>query len=503
MTGFTGNEIGKRSGARVRNHRLRPLRRRCGGDEHIAENRGRHGQEETDQEFRKGPDALHLWTTWYGGGGFRRIRGFFDCRYRHVRNRIICPSVCIELLKDLHVIKTISLSFDHTLPPAEALRRVRERCESAAKSGTVAFIEDDTHWREDGGEFAVKGLGMTFRGWLKVDDEHVELSLKLPTAARLIANRIAGIVEQEARFILQQPSLPEPSPLAAAPPLPPLRTRAGEGDAVIGAIYKYGWEEISVWANSLAETGFVGDRVLIAIDVAPECVERLGEAGFSVIQPRQEDRLRMNGGYAPFLVERFQHIADFLAVANYRHVILTDVRDVVFQANPSAWLEAHFEGRGLLTSSEGVRIGDEWWGSHMLENAFGTDALDAVRDRLSRNAGIIAGTREECLRICREIVRVCTQEHETGADQAAYNLILSEENWRHLATTVHHDVAWACQAGTVADPRQLPQLREALLDVAPVFDGAFVRTPGGEPYAIVHQYDRVPQWRDCFEARYK
>jgi hypothetical protein len=211
----------------------------------------------------------------------------------------------------------------------------------------------------------------------------------------------------------------------------------------------------------------------------------------------------MNGDYAPFLVERFQHIANFLAATSYRNVILTDVRDVVFQANPAAWLEVNFHGKGLLASSEGVRIGDEWWGSHMLENAFGADALEAVRDRLSRNAGIIAGTREECLRICREIVRVCTQEHETGADQAAYNLILNDEEWRRVAKTVHHDVAWACQAGTVADPRQLPQLHDKLLGSRPVFDGGFVRTPKGEPYAIVHQYDRVPQWRACFEARYK
>jgi hypothetical protein len=398
--------------------------------------------------------------------------------------------------------KDINLSFDHTLDRSEALKRIVARCESAAHSGTIRFHEDETHWHESGGEFACSGLGMTFRGWLSVDDETVDLTLKLPAAARPISGRIADIVEQEARLILQDDAAVPPQPATTDAP-PPARRRDGERDAVIGVIFGYGWDEVKVWANALIETGFSGDRVLIVLDGAPEFVARLGEAGFTVVRPAPEERLRINGGFAPFLVERFQLIANFLASADYRYVILTDVRDVVFQDNPSAWLQANLAGGGLLTSSEGVRIGDEWWASHMVENAFGKDALDAVRDRVSRNAGIIAGSREHCRRICLEIVRFCTQEHETGADQAAYNLILNARRWQHDVTTVRHDVPWACQAGTVADPRQLPQLRDALLEAEPVFDGAFVRTPRGEPYAIVHQYDRVPRWRETFEARYR
>lgn len=396
----------------------------------------------------------------------------------------------------------IILSVDHSLGQAEALRRVIARCESAARSGTVKFHDDEARWHEAGGEFAVGGLGMTFRGWVTVDDKSVNLSLKLPAAARLISGRIAGIVEQEARLILRDDIDQLPLPVPVAKP-PPVRAAGGDRDAVIGVIFGYGWNEVKVWANSLVETGFSGDRVLIVLDGAPEFVARLGKAGFTVVQPGPEERLRLNGGFAPFLVERFQLIANYLAATGYRNVILTDVRDVVFQDNPAAWLQANLDGGGLLASSEGVRIGDEWWASHMLENAFGNDALESVRDRVSRNAGIIAGSRDHCRRICLDIVRLCTQEHETGADQAAYNLILNAERWERDVKTVRHDVPWACQAGTVADPRQLPHLRDALLDAEPVFDGAFVRTPRGEPYAIVHQYDRVPRWRETFEARYR
>jgi hypothetical protein len=398
--------------------------------------------------------------------------------------------------------KDINLDFDHALGRAEALKRIIARCESAAHSGTIKFIDEETHWHETGGEFGLSGLGMTFRGWIKVDDNSVDLSLKLPTAARLISGRIARIVEEEARLILQDETSPATQPIAIDAPSP-ARKPGGERDAVIGVIYGYGWDEVKVWAKSLIETGFTGDRVLIVLDAAPEFVERLREAGFTVVQPGPEERLRLNGGFAPFLVERFQLIANYLASTDYRYVILTDVRDVVFQDNPAASLQQQLDGGGLLASSEGVRIGDEWWASHMVENGFGSEALDSVRDRVSRNAGIIAGSREHCRRIALEIVRLCTQEHETGADQAAYNLILNAERWKQDVKTVRHDVPWACQAGTVADPRQLPHLRDALLDAEPVFDGAFVRTPRGEPYAIVHQYDRVPQWREAFEARYR
>jgi hypothetical protein len=398
--------------------------------------------------------------------------------------------------------KDINLRFDHALGRAEALKRIIGRIEGAAQSGTIAILDDETDWHDAGGEFAVSGLGMTFRGWVKVDDNCADVSLKLPAAARMIASRIAGIVEQEAQLILQDHAR-EPTPPTAVDTPPPARMAGGERDAVIGVIFGYGWDEVKIWANSLIESGFAGDRVLIVLGAAPEFVERLGEAGFTVVQPGPGERLRVHGGFAPFLVERFQLIAGYLASTDYRNVILTDVRDVVFQDNPSVWLQDHLDGGGLLASSEGVRIGDEWWASHMVENGFGSDALDAVRDRVSRNAGIIAGSREHCRRMCLDIVRLCTQEHETGADQAAYNLILNGEQWKQDVKTVRHDVPWACQAGTVADPRQLPHLRDALLDAEPVFDGTFVRTPRGEPYAIVHQYDRVPRWRETFEARYR
>ena len=397
----------------------------------------------------------------------------------------------------------IDLGFDHDLGRDEALRRIIARCESAAKSSAVSFLSSETRWTETGGEFAVTALGMTFRGWLKAKDASVEFSLKLPAAARLIAPRIAGIIEQEGRQLLQESGDRDAraEPVGGNAP-PPARAKAGERDAVIGVVFNYGWEEVSVWANSLRETGFSGDRVLIALDADPQFVAKLRAEGFTVAQPGNGERLRLNGGFAPFLVERFQLVANFLASADYRYVILTDVRDVVFQDNPSALLQEKLDGGGLVASSEGVRIGDEWWASHMLERAFGGGAFAGVRDRVSRNAGIIAGSREHCRRLCLDIVRLCTQEHQTGADQAAYNLILNAEPWKHEVTTLRHDVPWACQAGTVADPRQLPQLRDALLEAEPVFDGTFVRTPGGEPYAIVHQYDRVPRWREVFEKRY-
>jgi hypothetical protein len=62
--------------------------------------------------------------------------------------------------------------------------------------------------------------------------------------------------------------------------------------------------------------------------------------------------------------------------------------------------------------------------------------------------------------------------------------------------------AWACQLGTTADPSKIEQFAPLLVEPTPKFENGEVVTSTGNPFTIVHQYDRVPEWKQIIEAKY-
>jgi hypothetical protein len=61
---------------------------------------------------------------------------------------------------------------------------------------------------------------------------------------------------------------------------------------------------------------------------------------------------------------------------------------------------------------------------------------------------------------------------------------------------------WACQLGTTADPSKIDSFRPFLLEPSPKLESDKVVTSEGIEYTIVHQYDRVPEWKKVIEAKY-
>jgi hypothetical protein len=61
---------------------------------------------------------------------------------------------------------------------------------------------------------------------------------------------------------------------------------------------------------------------------------------------------------------------------------------------------------------------------------------------------------------------------------------------------------WAAQLGTTADPSKIEQFRPFLLEAEPKMVEGKVTTSTGKEFTIVHQYDRVPEWRKVIEAKY-
>jgi len=305
-------------------------------------------------------------------------------------------------------------------------------------------------------------------------------------------------------------------------------------DIVIAASDRYGWPQLRNWVLSLADTGFGGRVVIVAYRIDEDTVGRLSEHGVEIVRASSDhlsrpidyrswerralvpNRLRRlwklvlgtdvpHIGHNAVFHFRFFHYWQFLATTNHAdaYVVASDVSDVVFQKNPSIWLRNNAAPFKLISSSESLRHCDEPWNCETFSRCYGSPILNRVlRDRLVSNAGVVAGEAAFVRDLFLNVYLMTFASAFSNSDQAAMNLLLSlEPNRSEVRVTTSHD-AWACQAGTTADPRKIVSFRPHLRDPEPYFRDGLVYNAAGTKYCIVHQYNRVPEWKLVIDARY-
>lgn len=284
-------------------------------------------------------------------------------------------------------------------------------------------------------------------------------------------------------------------------------------DLVMTSIDRFGWDEVKVWATSLRKTGYTGDIVAIVyrhsdarlvtesqkldITLMEATVGWDGRPIDHSEQPRHPSMVCRN---------RFFHMWWYLQDKKdmYRWIISTDVRDVIFQRNPSIHLdsleiESHIK---ILASSEGQIYKEEPWNAEDQSNAFGPVVWSlTMSNHKVVNAGVMTVRGSDAADIYLNIYFTSKHHPDAAADQAAYNL-LTETSLKDVTMVLKHDTAWACQCGTVLDPSK-PFHKQTFKEELPKFtnDGLFVTT-NGTPFTIVHQYDRIPGVKEIIERKY-
>jgi len=258
-------------------------------------------------------------------------------------------------------------------------------------------------------------------------------------------------------------------------------------DLVISAIANYGPDKIKNYVNSLNRCGFSGDKIMIAYNVSTETVEYLQSNGFTVYVSELRGHPHM------------QRLVDIYALLkqlneNYRFIITTDVRDVVFQTNPSDYLENNLKN-GLLVSSENVLYKNEPWGVKNILEGYNELLLERYQNELSCNVGVIAGHSEyiiDLLLLNYLVSQAGDVQHFT--DQSSFNFIIHNELIKDKLQIEGNETHWALQTGTlnnkdITHPYQLNIQDDLVLN-------------NGIPFCIVHQYDRHPQLKQLIENKY-
>jgi hypothetical protein len=275
-------------------------------------------------------------------------------------------------------------------------------------------------------------------------------------------------------------------------------------DLVIGSAYNLNWEQCRLWVKSLELSGFDGDKAIVIFGENNLLAKSFSDHNFKIISVRNlnPDEHICSARFAVY----HSYLNSPEVKGKYDKVIATDVTDVFFQKNPSEFLHSqdivpHY---GLVASSENIRYKDEHWGANNVRASFGDEAYEKIMNNEIYNAGVIAGSQSMFAELSFLIYNLCLgrPQHVPGGggpDQAAYNILLNKFV-KQSTTYMSHNDGWACQVGTVADPKK--DYSKFNVEPNPVFENGVAKTTTNIPYYIIHQYNRNPVWNAAIKERY-
>jgi hypothetical protein len=286
-------------------------------------------------------------------------------------------------------------------------------------------------------------------------------------------------------------------------------------DVIIGAITNYSIDQISPWVESINKCGFNGDRYMVCYNVSYETVDYLKKNGFK-LKLFQNDTLKRVYTHPQqqnfhICVNRFYDMWNLLndldqSIKNdYRFIISTDVGDVIFQSNPSTWLENNLKNYKINAATESLKYKDEvLWGANNMKQSFGDEVYSMVKERLIYNAGTISGRFQTILDMFLVIYNMCQGFKTRNPDQAAYNLLLSLEPYKSITKFNMSEDGWAAQLGTTMNPSALKSFEGNIVEKLPILENEMIVTnKKKKPFVIVHQYNRLPELTLLFKNKFK
>lgn len=261
-------------------------------------------------------------------------------------------------------------------------------------------------------------------------------------------------------------------------------------DIILAAAKGYSWEQLSPWVRSLRNTGYGDDIAVILYDPEVETVSKLKNYDVHVLSTQTQDSV--------YNVRSFDFYRALLG-KTYRYAVITDIRDVWFQSDPTKWLLSNLH-KPFLACSESIRYKDEPWNRNNMISCF-PQLAEGYLDGCVYNSGVLAGQMSFVRDLCLAIHVFAKSSRDVVGDQAAFNVLLNLEPYKSNVQLTASEEGFACQCGVNADPKKIDEFRPFLLEPQPVFGRKGVTTSTGSLFCIVHQYDRVPAWRDFFHSK--
>ena len=269
---------------------------------------------------------------------------------------------------------------------------------------------------------------------------------------------------------------------------------------IIGGCTNYGINELKPWVLSVNEVMPDVTKVMCVGNASLETREWLINQDFQLVD--------MPKANIPVHVLRFLAIYECLRInwKDYNLVITTDVKDVYFQTDPFKWLDYHNIGvkdmHQIVAGSESMLYKDEPWGNDNLMQCYGEHIHNIFKNNEIYNVGTLGGSAEYIKDLVFNIFTNATNRPIPIVDQAVYNVLIQTQPYKDITLFAPQSAGWAVQAGTTVDPSKIDMFRPFLTESEPLFEDGVVKTSKGKPFCIVHQYDRVPEWKKFVMNKY-
>lgn len=271
-------------------------------------------------------------------------------------------------------------------------------------------------------------------------------------------------------------------------------------DIIVGCMSGYMPEAIKPWVNSIQRCGFEGDKYVISFGLPDETIQYLKDGGFEIHHFKQGNR--------HIVVERFYALYELLKEfesksIKYRYIITTDVKDVIFQRNPSEWLSKFLTTHDCLVSSECLTYENEDWGNNNLMVSY-PHLYESNKNNIIYNAGTIAGEVSYMKDFFLHIFHLSLMGQDMQPDQAAMNILIHMKPFKQNTLFAWQKDGWCCQLGTTLDPKIRDKYSGRLWEPPPYYsDNGIVFNPNNnQPFHLVHQYDRVPELKEKIIEKY-
>lgn len=250
---------------------------------------------------------------------------------------------------------------------------------------------------------------------------------------------------------------------------------------IVGCITKYGVDTIRPYVESVERSGFKGDKLMLVYEISDEVIEYLTKKGWIIVQSELQEHI---------ILQRFRDIYALLHQYETDVIIWTDVKDIIFQKDPTVWLEKYMK-KDILAFSECIIMKNEPWTCVNSGTTFPMEWELFTKNEISHCAGIIAGKKNAIRDLFIEIYRwsKTTANPEQLSDQAAYNVLIRLDHFKKSVQFVKQEEGFVAQLGTTWVMKDYAPI----LEPTPIYENTKFYNQKGEEFAIVHQYDRDPQ----------
>ena len=266
---------------------------------------------------------------------------------------------------------------------------------------------------------------------------------------------------------------------------------------IIGAFSGYNFNQLKPWVLSIEQSEIDCDKVMVVGQTPDATKPELIKHGFKLV-----DMEPLN---VPIHIQRWLTVYNYLSSikGDYDYVVMTDLKDVYFQADPFEWMKKNLNGKKIVTGSESLKYKDEAWNNQNLIDTFRgiTSLYDAFKDKEIFNVGVLGGHPEYLADLFLHNFMLAIG-NPPALDQGTFNILMHTKPYSDIVYFAKQHEGWACHAGATVDPSKIDTFRPYFLEAEPTYKDGIVYTSSGKKFCMVHQYDRVPQWNADVRKRY-